>query len=113
MPYIVGATLNQGGHLIFRSDNAEDPVATPTFPLAKSINLGGQTSINGPPNPGGLLGQVWVAVDHSSGPSRGNVYVLGSVQRIAPGNPADVNLIRSEDGGATWLRTTEYGDQKD
>jgi len=107
--YIVGSTLNQGGHLILRSDNADDAVATPTFPLARSIDLGGQTAINGTPNPGGLLGQVWVAVDRSSGPSRGNVYVLGSVD--PPGSdPLDVHLIRSTDGGQSWSTPLRVND---
>jgi hypothetical protein len=99
--YIVGATLNQSGHLILRSDDADDPLATPTFALAKGIDLGGTTETGDAPNPGGLMGQVWVAVDRSSGPTRGNVYVSGSVD--PPGaDPMDVHFIRSEDGGESW-----------
>jgi len=99
--YIVGATLNQSGHLILRSDNADDALATPTFALAQSINLGGTTVASAAPNPGGLMGQVWVAVDRSAGATRGNVYVLASVN--PPGSdPSDVHLIRSENNGQSW-----------
>ena len=107
--YIVGSTLGQSGHLILRSDNADDALATPTFSLARSISLGGTSGVNGPPNPEGLLGQVWVAVDRSSGPTRGNVYVLSSVD--PPGSdPMDVHFIRSEDGGQTWSAPLRVND---
>jgi hypothetical protein len=99
--YVVGATLDQSSHLILRSDNADNALQTPTFSLAANVDLGGVTLAGGPPNPGGLLGQVWVAVDRSNGATRGNVYVLASVD--PPGaDPLDVHLIRSSDGGQTW-----------
>ena len=42
-----------------------------------------------------------MAVDHSDGPSRGNVYLLASVD--PPGSdPLDVMFSRSTDGGVTW-----------
>jgi len=107
--YIVGATLDQSGHLLLRSDNAENALSTPAFSLATNINLGGTTGSGGPPNPGGLVGQVWVAVDRSNGPTRGNVYVLGSVD---PGgsDPLDVHIIRSEDGGQSWSAPLRVND---
>jgi hypothetical protein len=107
--YIVGATLGQAGHLILRSDDADDALATPSFALATSIDLGGTTSGSGTPNPGGLLGQVWVAVDRSNEPSRGNVYVLASVD--PPGaDPLDVHFISSEDQGQTWSAPLRVND---
>jgi len=54
------------------------------------------------PNPMGLLGQVWVATDHSERPSRGNVYLLASVRPTAISDPLDVMFSRSTDGGQTW-----------
>ena len=39
-------------------------------------------------NPVGLLGQVSIATDHSSGSTHGNVYILGSVNRSS--DPVDV-----------------------
>ena len=107
--YIVGTPLSGSGHLILRSDNARNAGVTPTFPLTKSINLGGLTTSGGSPNPGGLLGQVWVAVDRSAGASRGNVYVLGSVDPTGS-DPLDVHFIRSEDGGLTWSAPARVND---
>jgi hypothetical protein len=99
--YMTGATLNQSSHVLLRSDSARDPLSPMTFELAQNIDLGGVTDSSGTPNPGGLLGQVWVAVDHSTRPTRGNVYVLGSVDPPG-GDPMDVHVIRSTDGGQTW-----------
>ncbi len=103
--YSVGSTLGGSSHLIARSSNARDPSRVPSFDYAyaKTIDLGGATGAfsSGSPNPGGLLGQVWVATDHSTGPTRGNVYVLGSVEP-AGNDPRDVMFIRSTDGGANW-----------
>ena len=107
--YIVGTTLSGTGHLMLRSDNARNAGVTPTFPLIRSISLGGLTTSGGSPNPGGLLGQVWVAVDSSSGASRGNVYVLGSVDP-AGSDPLDVHFVRSTDGGQTWSAPARVND---
>lgn len=99
--YFVGAALSGSGHLVLRSDSLRVSGTTPSFELARSVDLGGNTSVNGAPNPGGLLGQVWVDVDRSTGPTRGHVYVLGSVD--PPGaDPLDVHIVRSIDGGQTW-----------
>jgi hypothetical protein len=66
------------------------------------VDLGG-TPVESVPgiNPSGLLGQAWVAVDCSTGPMRGNVYVLCSVTNDA-GNLVNVMFSRSSDGGRTW-----------
>ena len=86
--------------VIAKSTNARNSAATPTF-VGSQVNLGGSMVLGGTPNPGGLLGQANVAVDASSGPTRGTVYIVGSVD--PPGvDPLDVNLIRSTDGGVTW-----------
>ncbi|UCF66121.1 MAG: exo-alpha-sialidase [Acidobacteriota bacterium] len=109
--FVTGATLDGGSHLVLRSSNARDPLQTPVFELARNIDLGGTTSSSGTPNPGGLLGQVWVAVDRSSSATRGNVYVLGSVN--PPGSdPLDVHVIRSTDGGQTWSSPTRVNDDR-
>jgi hypothetical protein len=100
--YYTGANLSASGHVVLRSNSLRDASnGSPVFELARDIDLGGTTSTNGTPNPGGLLGQVWVGVDHSSSETRGNVYLLGSVD--PPGaDPLDVSLVRSTDGGETW-----------
>ncbi len=99
--YIVGATLDQSSHLILKSTNAQNAGQTPVFDLVANIDLGGTNERNGTPNPGGLMGQVWVAVDRSNLSTHGNVYVLGSVDPSEP-DPLDVHFIRSTDGGSTW-----------
>lgn len=102
--YLAGSNLSQIGHVFAASANAKVAAATPTFSV-RSIDLGGVTtggdgSLN-TPNPGGLLGQVWVATDHSFGATRGNIYVLGSVDPPG-GDPLDVYFTRSNDGGVNW-----------
>lgn len=107
--YMTGATLDQSSHLLLRSDSARNPALAPTFELARTVSLGGTTTTGRTPNPGGLMGQVWVAVDRSSGPTRGNVYLLGSVD--PPGaDPLDVHLVRSVDGGQTWSAPVRVND---
>lgn len=108
--YMVGTALDQSSHVLLRSNSARDPGVPPTFELARTVNLGGTTEVQSGPNPGGLLGQVWVAVDHSTGPTRGNVYVLGSVNP-AGADPLDVNIIRSTDGGQTWSAPVRVNDE--
>jgi hypothetical protein len=107
--YFVGANVSGSGHVVLRSDSMKDSAATPVFEQALSVNLGGNTGSSGTPNPGGLLGQVWVDVDRTTGPSRGNVYVLGSVNP-AGSDPMDVHLIRSTDGGQTWTSPVRVND---
>jgi len=107
--YAAGATLGGAGHLIARSTNAQNPALAPTFDFVNTVNLGGATRSGAGPNPGGLLGQVWVAVDHSNGSTRGNVYILGSVD--PPGDdPLDVHFVRSTDGGLTWSSPVRVND---
>ena len=111
--YVCG---NLGGNLaqftLIKSTNAANPAATPTFPLSRTVNMGGAMVYftNNTPNPGGLLGQAWTQVDISSGPTRGNVYMLCSVD--PPGaDPLDVNIVRSTDGGATWSAPIKVNDE--
>jgi hypothetical protein len=55
---------------------------------------------NSAPNPDGISGQTQVVVDTGNGPRRGWVYVLGTQQ--TSGDPSDILLRRSTDGGQTW-----------
>ena len=104
--YVVG-TLGIGTPIyVARSANAQDPLATPTF-TSVSADLGG-TLGTGSPNPAGLLGQLWIAVDRSAGPRAGWVYVLASVQ--TPTDPMEVHFIRSTDGGLTWSAPVRVND---
>jgi hypothetical protein len=97
--YVVGT--GGGAHKIART--AVDFVDG-QFEFSANINLGGDTQAfqgNDSPNPGGLMGQVWVAVDRSNGPNAGDIFVLGSVNPPGP-DPMNVNFIRSPDRGETW-----------
>lgn len=92
--------------VILRSDNAQNPAQTPTFNVVGTLQyntFGTPEGFNGNgPNPGGLDGQGWIAVDRSNGPRRGWVYVVWSVTPPNNAHPIDVRFTRSTDGGHTW-----------
>jgi hypothetical protein len=91
------------------STTVDDPGAPLGFDAAYQVALGGALLYGGGPNPGGLLGQVWVAVDHSGGATAGNLYVLASVD--PPGtDPLDVHFVRSTNGGASWSAPVRVND---
>jgi hypothetical protein len=96
-------------HLVMKSTNAKDPAQVPSFGAAVGVVMGGDTIFGVGPNPGGMLGQVWVAVDRSNGPTRGNVYALASVDPQG-GDPLDVMFVRSTDGGNTWSAPVRVND---
>ena len=82
-----------------RSSHRASPRRWPTRPA--TINVGG-------PNPAGLDGQVWIAVDRSAGPRHNWVYVLASLQTAT--DPLDVMFTRSTDGGRTWSAPVRVND---
>ena len=94
---------------VLRSDNAKDPQASPLFDQVVQVDMGGALVLGDPPNPAGLMGQVWVATDHSEGSTRGTAYVLCSVDPSG-GDPMDVNFIRSTDGGQDWSSPKRIND---
>jgi len=85
-----------------RSTNAPNRVVPFNFDLTVPVDFGGTLHyfLNYGPNPGGLLGQPWVAVDRSTNQTRGNVYALFSAGRTT--NSCDVMFTRSTNGGVTW-----------
>jgi hypothetical protein len=103
--------LGTGENVAVRSLNARNSAQSPTF-SDETINLGGDLVFGGPPNPGGLLGQANVAVDHSLGATRGNVYVLSTVDPLPSQGtqPTAVHVIRSEDDGNTWSLPVRVND---
>lgn len=94
--------------VVSRSANAQVPAATPTF-SGVSVNLAGAMAFGGP-NPDGLLGQANVVVDRSTGPTKGNVYLLASVAPFDVPDPLDVRFSRSTDGGTTWSSPVRVND---
>lgn len=109
--YVAGTTSygSDNAFAVAFSTTVQNPGAPLAFDGAVQVGLGGALLYGGGPNPGGLLGQVWVAADHSSGPTAGNLYLLASVD--PPGaDPLDVHLVRSSDGGLTWSPPVRVND---
>jgi hypothetical protein len=109
--YVAGGYNGSSVFYCCRSMSAQNPSSTPTFELSRNVTLGGTLlfSTGSGPNPGGLVGQVWVATDHSGGPTHGNVYMLCSLD--PPGaDPLDVRFSRSTDGGQTWSAAVRIND---
>lgn len=99
--YVVGQSSGQVR--VSKSLNARDPgAASVTFQAPATFGLTGPVrGIGGVPNPGGLIGQIWIDVDRSSGPRRGRVYVMAAVDPAGV-DQADISMAWSDDGGATW-----------
>jgi len=101
--YTVGAN-DYDEIVVTKSTTAKNPAGSVTWDFASTVNLDGALTGWIDLNPQGLLGQAYVEVDHSIGPSHGNVYVLASVERNS-GDLGDVMFSKSTDGGLTWLAT--------
>ncbi len=105
--YVVGA--GAGTLQVVKSTTLSDSMQPPAFDSAVAVDLGGLPASSAGPNPGGLLGQVWVATAPAPGPLGDEVYVLASVN--PPGSdPLDVQFSRSLDGGATWSAPVRVND---
>ncbi len=105
--YVVG--IGTGGMAVARSPDAYLYGGTPSFDQVVNFDLGGYVDVATGPNPGGLLGQLWIASNHSDGPSRGNLYVLASVN--PPGSdPLDVMFTRSSSWGVSWSAPVRVND---
>ena len=109
--WVAGTTNGSTTFAAARSTNVVDPLATPAFDRVTPLALGGSLIFNlgSGPNPGGLLGQVWIDVDRSGGPRDGWIYVLATVDPPGP-DPHDVHFIRSTDGGLSWSAPLRVND---
>ncbi|MBK9127235.1 MAG: exo-alpha-sialidase [Phycisphaerales bacterium] len=106
--YQVGTTGPGGGFNVLRSTNAKTPGVWPTF-TTTSVNLGGVVVFSEPPNPAGLLGQSWIAVNHAPGPLFNQVYVLSTIKGSGQ-DPMDITFIRSVNGGTVWSQPLVIND---
>ncbi|MBI5764206.1 MAG: hypothetical protein HZA51_11835 [Planctomycetes bacterium] len=112
--YVSGGNPNgntdETSFVVVRSDNAQDPAVVPSFQLFNYVSLDGLLPTFIDPNPDGLLGQAWIATDHSSGRNRGNVYLLCSVIYFHSGWFVDVRFSRSTDKGVSWSLPNRVND---
>src|SRR5262249_18521691 len=98
--FIGGASNFTSPFWCIRSSNAQNPNVTPTFDQTTQVKLGGSLVFGGAINPGGLAGQLFLAVDRSGGPTNNNIYMQASVQ--TGGNGTDVMFARSTNGGGSF-----------
>ncbi len=99
-----------GNFYVAKSSNAMNADETIVWELSTTVDMGGALSLYQGPNPNGMLGQVWVAVDNSDGPFRGQVYLLATVDGFSPDDPADIVFSKSTDGGETWSDPVKIND---
>lgn len=99
------------GFAVAKSTTARDMYAPTTWDTVVSVNLDGYITFGITPNPGGLAGQTWLAVDKTTGSTSGNIYVLCSVMLGEwTTDPLDVMFSRSTDGGLTWCAPMRLND---
>src|SRR6059058_288538 len=91
-----------------RSSNPQNGGQTPTFDRVTPVNMGG-TIVQGGINGVGLCGQVFLAIDHSGGPTNNNIYMLASVEPSGR-STTDVMFARSTDGGVTFSAPQRIND---
>ncbi len=109
--YVGGRRSSSASQFLFaKSTSIRDPGAPLGFDFTADVDLGGSMTAGSGPNPGGLLGQVWVAADPTSvGPGLETVYMLSSVN--PPGaDPLDVHFVRSIYGGKSWSGPVRIND---
>ena len=99
-----------GTHLVSKSISASSPQEVVAWEQETAVDLKGTQALYAGPNPSGMLGQVWVATDHSNTATHGNVYLLSSTDRNDVNDPADIMFSRSIDGGATWSEAITIND---
>jgi hypothetical protein len=92
-----------------RSSNAQIGGQTPSFDRNTAVSLGGSLLYLGAINPGGLAGQVFLAIDHSGGATNNNIYMLASVEPSGR-STTDVMFVRSTDGGLTFSAPQRIND---
>jgi len=107
--YMAGTATNAFGIRFVKSTNAKTASTTPTFGAYVNVNMLGDITSGLSINPGGLGGQVWCVCDTGFGPTKGNVYVLASIQQTS-NNELHVICNRSTDGGTTWGTPVKVND---
>ncbi len=98
------------GFKVAKSTTMQDSSLPAQWDFSTNVSLDGDLVYSAGPNPAGLLGQTQIAVDSSTGATRGNVYLLASVGRYSTSDPLDVMFARSSDGGLTWSSPVRVND---
>jgi len=101
----LNGTPGGSGYAFLKSTTLKDKNQPVKWDLWKTVDMGGSIGSFGGPNPGGLLGQAWIAADQNNG----NVYMCGSVDPPAA-DPRDVMFVRSTDGGVNWSTPKRIND---
>lgn len=110
--FVCGASW-WGDFIVAKSSTAQNGSLPMTWDYAIPVSLDGEVVGWGGyecPNPTGILGQVYINIDSSGGPTDGNVYLLASVQPYTGFDPMDVMFTRSTDGGFTWSDPVRVND---
>jgi len=102
--------VSGNGFVVTKSTTMKYAGQPAQWDFSRTVNLDGSMVMSAGPNPGGLLGQNWIAVDHSDGPTHGYVYMVCSVERDSNPDPLDVMFARSTDGGWTWSAPVRIND---
>ncbi len=97
------------GFTFAKSTTMKDPNQAAAWQFNTTLSLGGSLVYGVGPNPGGLLGQAWLAVDRSGGPTHNNLYVLASIDP-AGADPMDLMFSRSTNGGQSWSAAVRIND---
>ncbi len=108
--FIGGVNLTTNQIWCIRSTNAKNGAVTPTFDQSTAVNLGGTILSGQPINPEGLVGQVFLAVDHSGTATNNNIYMLASVRPTGANNGSDVMFARSTNGGQSFTGARRISD---
>jgi hypothetical protein len=111
--YIAGGDMFSNDLVVAKSLDAQVAAAIVSWEPPSYIFMDGYLNAQLPVNPEGLLGQVYIDVDRSTGPGRDNVYVLSSLSRLSNSDMGDVMFSRSTDGGVTWSPPVRVNDDID
>ncbi|MEM1325744.1 MAG: T9SS type A sorting domain-containing protein [Bacteroidota bacterium] len=109
--YTIGVDNNFSDDILLTySENAKLRSETPIWQDGIKVPFDGDVPFAEGPNPQGLLGQFWVATDNGSDLYEGYVYALGTMRATGTRDPADIQFLRSLDGGDTWSIVTTVND---
>jgi hypothetical protein len=108
--FIGGGGLGTPNIRCVRSTDAKNGRVIPTFDQSTIVDLGGKFGARDPINPGGLNGQLFLAVDRSGSGTNNNIYVIATVRPTGFTTGTDVMFARSVNGGQTFSAPKRIND---